>query len=384
MTPAIKEVIFFCYGDSTKASTWSNVPYLFARTLESKGIRVRRVRLLKQNPWVCVCNSFIKWVYPLFYPGHAYGYIRTPLYRRLALHKIRQAVRRYNKADLCIFTCFDFWNPFNGIPSLLFSDWTYEILIAERLKRPLYPFEERYAQWQAQAINTAEAVVSLFPECARSMKAKWPEARIYHLGSNVVNNLYDGVLNPDETIARKKCAKRILFIGSRKYQEGCRLLLEAFRRLLEVDDEYRLDVVGMKAEHLPGNGIPPHVTFHGYLNKDNEQLRQRYYDLLLNASVFVNPTMVWGGYSSTIEALYFYTPIVVAPYGDFVAEFGDPLDVGRYNREFTPDALLRNLLEVLNSPRYEAMCLQAHHRTENYTWDNYVDKLLNLAQKNVK
>ena len=41
----IEEVIFFTYGDSSDASTWSNVPYLFTRTLEKKGITVRRVNL---------------------------------------------------------------------------------------------------------------------------------------------------------------------------------------------------------------------------------------------------------------------------------------------------------------------------------------------------
>ena len=384
MTPAIKEVIFFSYGDSTKASTWSNVPYLFTRALEEKGIRVRRVRLFRQGPWVWLCNEFIKWIYPLFFPGHAYGYLRTPLYRRGAFRKIRRAVKRYDKADLCIFTCFDFWNPFNGIPTLLFSDWTYEILIAERLKRALYPFEQRYAQWQAEAISSAGAVVSLFPECARSMRERLPAANIHHLGSNVVNNLYDGVLLPEEIIPRKKGAKRLLFIGGRKYEEGCRLLLEAFRRLQKENPEYGLDVIGMHADHFSDVQIPPHVTFHGYLKKDHEPERRRYYELLLNASVFVNPTMVWGGYSSTIEAMFFYTPVIVAPYGDFVAEFGNAPAFGAYNREFSPECLYRSLREVLDNPHYEAMCLEAHRRTEHYTWDNYVDKILKLAQDTTK
>ena len=41
----VKEVIFFTYGDSSKASTWSNVPFLFTKTLEGKGIKVDRIDL---------------------------------------------------------------------------------------------------------------------------------------------------------------------------------------------------------------------------------------------------------------------------------------------------------------------------------------------------
>ena len=39
----IKEIIFFSMGDSNKISTWSNVPFLFCKELEQKGILVRRI-----------------------------------------------------------------------------------------------------------------------------------------------------------------------------------------------------------------------------------------------------------------------------------------------------------------------------------------------------
>jgi len=46
----IKEVLFLCYGDSNDITTWSNVPYLFARELEHRGIIVRRIDLNPKNP----------------------------------------------------------------------------------------------------------------------------------------------------------------------------------------------------------------------------------------------------------------------------------------------------------------------------------------------
>ena len=51
----IREVILVTAGDSKDPANWSNVPYLFARTLESKGIIVHRVHY---NP-----TKFIKKLY---------------------------------------------------------------------------------------------------------------------------------------------------------------------------------------------------------------------------------------------------------------------------------------------------------------------------------
>ena len=51
----IREVILVTAGDSKDPANWSNVPYLFAKTLESKGIIVHRVHY---NP-----TKFIKKLY---------------------------------------------------------------------------------------------------------------------------------------------------------------------------------------------------------------------------------------------------------------------------------------------------------------------------------
>ena len=204
--------------------------------------------------------------------------------------------------------------------------------------------------------------------------------RIFHLGNNVVNNLCDREPVAEEIIPRKRQSKRILFVGNAKYAEGCRLLLDAFDRLLRLDPEYRLDVVGMKADRFSDRTIPPQVTFHGYLNKDDKRQRECYYRLLFDASLFVNPTMIWGGYSSTIEAMFFYTPVIVAPYKDFVTEFGDNPSFGLYNREFNADCLLANMKRILTEESYETRCLEAHRRTEDHTWDNYVEKILETAR----
>lgn len=88
--------------------------------------------------------------------------------------------------------------------------------------------------------------------------------------------------------------------------------------------------------------------------------------------------LIGGGYSSTVEAMYFYTPVIVSPYDDFVNEFGKDIDFGIYNEKYDSSVLAKNIEAIFNSGDYENMCLNAHERVKDYTWDNYVDKILKL------
>ena len=374
----IKEVIFFSYGDSNKASTWSNVPYLFTKTLEEKGIVIRRIQLLQKNIFINIFNRLIIHLYNIFYHNHVYDYIRTPLFRKIAFKLIKRTVEKYGHADCCIFTGFSLWNKFNNIPTILFGDWTYEILIKERLGRLPYKIEGKTIKWEDEAINASNCVISLFPECARSIKKKNPNANIYYLGSNVVNCLYTGHLDSNYVIRRKKESQRILFIGDEKYKNGCLLLIKAFNKLVLQYNELKLDIIGMQSSDFKNVQLNSNIYFHGYLKKDEPRQCDLYYQLMLDATIFVNPTKLWAGYSSTIEAMYFYTPIIVSKYKDFITEFGENISFGIYNKEFDSECLYENIIQILTSSNYEELCKKAHDATKSYTWENYVDKILNL------
>ena len=126
--------------------------------------------------------------------------------------------------------------------------------------------------------------------------------------------------------------------------------------------------------------IPQNIFFYGYLRKDNLEENTIYNNLLMNAHIFINPTPTWGGYSSTVEAMLYYTPIIVAPYGDFVEEFGKELDCGLYNDVYSEDKIAENILWLSKNPNYSIMCKCAHERVKNNTWDKYIDKVLRVIE----
>lgn len=376
----MKEIIFYTMGDSLNVSTWSNVPYLFSTHLEKKNIIVRRINL-KPNKYLSgFWNKIITRIINPFYPGHVYTFDRTLLFQYLVDLKIKQSIKKYPKADYCIFTCFNFYNKYNKIPSLLFSDWTYDILIRDRLKRELYWFEKRHSKQEETAINSAKIVVSLFPVCADLMKQQYPQANINYLGGNVINSLYNKELNENTILESKSKSNILLFIGGPKYLNGAKLLIEALK-IINQDKQYELHLIGLTKSTF--DKLPPYVFCHGYLRKDNPQERDLYYRLLITAKILINPTPLWGGYSSTIESMFFYTPVIVSPYKDFVDEFGKEIDFGLYNNEFSADALASNINSILQDQEYLSRCKNAHNRVKDYTWDNYISKLLKLMSNPV-
>ncbi len=371
----IRKVLFFGTEDPRKASSWSNVPNRFIHALEKRGIEVVAVQLLPYPKMGYLWDYFFRRILKVLLQTELRYFNRTRLAKWLGERVIQKTVRKHADADLCIFIGYQFVNRFNDIPSLLFSDWSNEIAFERAGKFPSF-FERRNLEQERKAICHAKYVVSMFPVCAKRMKELYPEANILYLGGNVVNNFYDKDLEEEEVLKRKRKSHAILFVGKPdRYKESAIKVMEAFKFLRERDINVQLHVVGIR----PGEfkTIPDGVTCHGFLHKDDEMECQEYYNLLLDAKVIVNPTPQWAAYSSLIEAMYFYTPVVVSPYKDFVEEFGPDIPFGCYNEDYSVEGIQNDLERVLQSSEYDDLCKSAHHQVQTYTWEDYVGKLLN-------
>lgn len=407
----MKEVLFFTYGDANSANVWSNVPYCFSHSLENKGIVVHRIDY-SMNPTITkLYNLVLRRILDcLTFRKLRFPYINsTRFFRFFAEREIKRAIQHYPQADLCLFMGYGFYNKWNDVPSLLFSDWTTEMDIQKK-RKPNF-LEKRIIQQEEEAINHAEYVISLFPVCCEEMKRKYPEANIHFLGGNVINDLSGLRLketrpNPpclgredqpleeqenlqisssskdiyvDALLETKTKSKKLLFIGRKTtYLEAAKKLIEAYKLLKEEEayKDYELDIVGCAASDF--DSLPEGVTCYGFLNKSEEGDRKIYYDLLLGAKVLVNANPKWGAFSSTVEAMYYYTPVIVSPYQDFVKSFGEKIDFGVYNQNFTAERIANDIKSVINSDNYTEMCNFAHKNVKSYTWENYVELVVKL------
>lgn len=365
-------VILYACGDSTKLSTWSNVPYLFSKALVDAGVQIVRVDISPSKIINRVFNTVSYYLfYRLFRKKACPIFTRTWLHRLIIYRRLKKVAAQYPEAKLNLFLSYGFTNPYSKAPSVLWCDWTDEIVI-ERLGRGIKWYEIGSINHERSVMKRASAVYTMFPKCREQMEQMYGRP-IVHLNRNVVNDASGQEIDLEELVRVRAKSNNILFIGNHRYRGAALLLIDAFKKLQKLNDKLELHIVGMSLQELGCDGNEG-IHCYGYLSKDIEDQRNTYYKLMHSAHVFVNPATQWGGYSSTIEAMYFACPVIVTPYADFVAEYGNDISFGRYLKP--EDDLADTIAEVMNSDRYKEMCYKAHEVVADYTWDNYMRDLL--------
>lgn len=375
MARQLQEITVYTQGDSTRISTWSNVPFLLTETLLKKGIRINRVNIGANRYLGILYNKLFTGMLAWFYPDHKYTYERTLLNFWLTNRRIRKAVQAYPSTDCHLFLTYGHVAEGSDAPSVLLCDWSYEVLICDRLARKPYPFEQKYIDRETASIEQADLVISLFPKCAQWMRRRSKNSSIYYLGGNVVNAVRALPDKPGGLIQKKFESSRLLFIGNKKYLEGAQALLQAYRLLKKEIPNLELTFIGLTPSEL--GHLPQGAEALGYLRKEVPAEQALYYKRLSESKLFVNPTRHWGGYSSTIEAMYYYTPVLVTPYADFVEEFGREIDFGQYTTGDAEDVAekIRTCFSWEENV-YSLQSKKAHEKVAEYTWGAYVDKLL--------
>ena len=371
----MKEITIFSYGDSNKLSTWSNVPYLFTKTLENKGLVVNRVNILPNRYINLLFNYSISPLLRLIDRKSSFDYSRSFLYIREAKFKIEKAVNRYPNSDAFVFLNFDFSvSEFTSKPSFQFGDWTYEHYLNYFVSKSPNFFEKEFLKHQQTEINNSNIVSLLFPGMQSHMEEIY-KSKISYIG-NVINSVCDA--SQSEALNLKSSSSKILFVGSVKYMEGALSLIEAFTLLKKKYSDISLHFIGLNDEDFKDN-LPKDVFCYGYLDKGIDSERQTYYNLFKEAKVFVNTTPKWSSFSASIEAMYFYTPVIVPSYDEFVHTFGEDFNGGLFCDD---NRTLSNTIEILmHSDNYIDKCINAHELVKEFTWDRYIDKFLNEIRK---
>ena len=211
------------------------------------------------------------------------------------------------------------------------------------------------------------------------MQSYYKNTNIAYLG-NVINSKLTKE-KPD--FAKKLAGQKILFIGLKKYREGAEALIQSVRQLHSIYPALELNIIGMVTSDCNDTSdVASYIHFHGYLSKDITSEKKLYDTLLQDSFVYVNTTPIWAGFSSALESLYHYLPVITSPYQSFTDTFGDTIDFGYYCKKNSSAQIAELLQHVLQlSPNdYETLCQNAHNATLGYTWSSYVDKMIHVIQ----
>lgn len=376
----VNEIILISLGPASLPETWSGVPFCLMRELRNRGIIVREVDL---EP-----HRYIKWLYnrivmpfiSLLVKGGELSIYRSIFFRIYQYILLTKEIKKYKSADFILgVSSFSIKVPTTEKPVILLSDWPFAYALSRSEIPPCW-YHRYHIEWEKKCLLNATQIISLFPTCAKYINTYIGHDRAKYLGVNVVNNLMDGP--KIDIIKAKGESMNIVFIGRRHYLQGAMNLLSQYENLKNLFPSLHIDVVGLTKDDFPENFLigKNDIKFHGYLNKGNSEQCFSYYDILNNASLYVNTTPGWVGYTSMIEAMYYYTPVVVYPCREFIDEFGYNIDFGAYCSDN------ENLLDIIykllsDHHRFKIMCINAHNRVANYTWSNFVEEFLGVINK---
>ncbi|MCS4303103.1 glycosyltransferase [Chryseobacterium sp. BIGb0232] len=374
-----KKILFVCYGDSNSPKAWSNVPFLFSENLKMQGYELLRVDLSPSTKYETLWNKYPGRILSRFFPNHQYEFIKTPIARILAYKKIKKVVKNNPDLYFVILLTFDFYNKFNNTPSLLFHDWSYDMVILDRLKRKPYFFEKWFIKYQHEAFNNSELVVSLFKDAQKIISERHGK-QVHHLGSNVVNDINFNKPTVQEILDKKKNSQQLLLIGSMKYLLGARKLVEAVRILQKDFPNLTLNIINIPKDRLLLQDTDRNIICYEYLDKGDPEQNTQYYDLITNAKILVNPSEIWAAYSSTIECMFYYTPIIIKPYEAFALDYGEKSDFGIYLQNTEVSDIVDSIRTILmmNDEEYTKLSLRAHELVKDQTWESYTKKVIEL------
>lgn len=376
-----KEIIVYSPGNPDDLATWSNVPYFFCKTLENQNIKVDKVDIsVKKDiftlPIIVYSKIKEKILQKIFDKNTEYSFFRNKLFNKIMLSKMKKRDKKYPNADIQVV--FDFSHVItNKKKFIMLCDWTIEYYIREHLRRSPNKYEMKLIQEQYNEMSKSNAIISIFPESYKQIKEYFPNKTFYF--GHVVNSLAkykDNRLNQFNK-------RNVLFIGNIKYIKGLEFLIAAINKYNSdcntSNEKLTLNVIGIERTQVKSDLNCDFCKFYGYLNKTDLEDRKKYYTILCNSRVVVNPTANWNGASSLFESLYLGVPIIVSPNIEIktllkdqrFCDFCDPTSI-----ESLEEKLKNTFTE--NFKVFANKSLEAHNFAKQYTWDKFIEKFNNL------
>ena len=369
--------IYLCTtATSKKYKSWSNIPYLLHKNFESKGYKVKNLVLRELEPIKFLFNLPVRVLIKFFGLKTTYYYVRTPLHF-FSTYLCSQFIRFTSKDNDVMFVQ-GFSYPSHNTKNKMFiiGDWPSSYLFDNFLKRKPSKMEMKSVAREDLVIESADAVVTLYPDVHKYMLNRYQNKNIYYFG-NVVN-IDAEVTIPLDILTIKKNSNNLLFIGKPFYLDGANELISAVENLRARGYELNVDIVGIESNLISKKF--DWLTIHGYLDKGRPSDKHKYYDLLKSAKLFINSTPRWNAFQATLEAMYFYTPIVVRSNESLIQTFSK-LEGFSYLVTGRNEDLEKEIIKSLEyKEQYLEKCKNSHKAAEPYTWENFTQKLVGLFE----
>lgn len=378
-------IVAFASGDPESLRTWSNVPALAIKALRDMGNTVYSVNLEPSSTLARTLLRIQNKLFRLIFGKSTMILVQHfPFWKLYTDKKVKQAVRAHKDADVLLFFSYSATGSKGcNIPSVLFCDFTIEYALKTISKRTPNLIEQKLIEHQNKILESSDAVISLFPQAAKFYSERYINKNIFSMKGHVINS----TLSPEDentSIKNKKNSHEILFIGRKSYKNGAIALINAVKQYnMKSKDKVDLTIIGMTEVDLMIN-LPIHIKCIGYLDKSDATQSKCYYDHIKKAVAIINPTKNWGGISSIVEAMWFYTPVITSAYPEFVEIFGSDIRFGKYIEPENVTDIVEKITYLMNIRQDEAytdLCKCSHNTVKDYTWDAFAGQIDNIVNK---
>jgi glycosyltransferase involved in cell wall biosynthesis len=364
------KIYFLTTQSSKNYKSWSNIPYLTHINLEAHGHEVVNIVMRELWPVKFLFNFPVRVLRKFFKKNTIYFYVRTPLHFYLS-YLISLYIKLVSKkSDVILVQGFSY--PFSNGKNrmVLLGDWPSEYLFEHFLRRKPDFLEKGSLERENAVIESADAVVTLFPDVQEYMFKKFKNKNIFHFG-NVVN-IDENFITSEDFIEEKNKSNNLLFIGRPYYISGALELIEAINELNLGGRNFHVDIVGIDKTLIKYDY--EWLSVYGYLDKGNPIQKDIYYKLLKQAKAFVNTTPGWSAFQATLEAMYFCNPIIVRENSSLKRSFPTLKDFS-YIVD-SPQDLKTQILKCFDDSNANRMKSKAARvAAEPNTWKNFVINL---------
>lgn len=372
-------VLLVSSGDANNIDTWSNVPYFLLQTMKKKGYRVDTVNIGTKTKLETFFTKAVNKVLRLILrEGSLYSVQYYPWYKAWKEKAVKRALREHPDIDVIVYVCaVPYARPNTQTRAVLVFDFNIEYTLRTLLGREPTKREAVFMRQEDCAISQMQNIFVLFQDAAEHFKKYYHTDRFIVLNGHMINAV-DMQYDQAEAYRAKMFSNEILFIGRIRYADGLRSAIRA----IEIYNDYhknaqvKLNIIGVTAQQLD---VPlPCVECKGYLSKNNKEEREEYYRLIGNAKAIINTTKNWGGISAIVEAMWFGTPVITTRYAEFVRLFGEEISFGYYCAPEDDIALAYEIEKIfaLEKSAYQAMSDAAHDAVKDFTWDAFVEQLM--------
>lgn len=385
----MKKIVAFCEGDSLLLSTWSNVPFLCLQAIETNtksNYSIKRIDISCDALQIPFWMKIMKYVYSksiglyryLLHCNTMIDFSRTLVYQNYVLNRMNKYMENYQNAYAQLIFSFSHITTNNTIPTILLCDWSIEYKITEHWKRIPTKYEQIIINRQWDIMERSDAIVTLFPHSYDLLKKRFG-SKVHYMGQviNAVKKYYKYDL--------KSCyeTNEILFIGKPAYKTGLECLIHAVNTLNHDGVKAKVNVIGMTRENLDCNIDTSNCNFYGYLNKSDPEQCEQYYKLLKNSKMLVNVTESWNGASSILEAIYYGLPVIISKNEEMKQILSVEKSFVFYCKSENKEDTISKINAVLkmNFEEYIKVSKAAHEFANQYTWNNFSEKLLALIDK---